>query len=178
LVSVLEIAGVHAYLAVPPSEKAAGLLAAAGAVILWTWYALANARFLARLAAPSPAGWSSAVGVATGAVALVGLPATALASQLTVPTGAHPGPATLIAGVVFLGVVVSWVGTLQWNLASSRLSPALAGLLVNLETVSGFGYVYAVRQQWPAAGPLAGLILVLVGVTLTILTGYSSRSSS
>jgi drug/metabolite transporter (DMT)-like permease len=178
LVSVLEIAGVHAYLAVPPSEKAAGLLAAAGAVILWTWYALANARFLARLAAPSPAGWSSAVGVATGAVALVGLPATALAGQLTVPTGAHPGPATLIAGVVFLGVVVSWAGTLQWNLASSRLSPALAGLLVNLETVSGFGYVYAVRQQWPAAGQLAGLILVLVGVTLTILTGYSSRSSS
>ena len=94
------------------------------------------------------------------------------------PAGAHPGPARLIAGVVFLGVVVSWVGTLQWNLASSRLSPALAGLLVNLETVSGFGYVYAVRQQWPAAGQLAGLVLVLAGVTLTILTGYSSRSSS
>ena len=129
-------------------------------------------------AAPSPAGWSSAVGVATGAVALVGLPAAALAGQLTVPSGAHPGPATLIVGVVFLGVVVSWVGTLQWNLASSRLSPALAGLLVNLETVSGFGYVYAVRQQWPAPGQLTGLILVLAGVTITILSGHSSRSSS
>ena len=77
------------------------------------------------------------------------------------PSGANPGPATLIAGVVFLGVVVSWVGTLQWNLASSRLSPALAGLLVNLETVSGFGYVYAARQQSPAPGRLTGLILVL-----------------
>src|SRR5512146_679514 len=33
LVSVLEISGVHAYLAVPPAEKAAGLLAAAGAVV-------------------------------------------------------------------------------------------------------------------------------------------------
>jgi drug/metabolite transporter (DMT)-like permease len=176
LVSVLEIAGVHAYLPVPPAEKAAGLLAAAGAVILWTWYALANTRFLARRAAPSPAGWSSAVGVATGAVALAGLPAAALAGQLTVPSGAHPGPATLIAGVVFLGVVVSWVGTLQWNLASSRLSPALAGLLVNLETVSGFGYVYAVRQQWPAPGQLTGLILVLAGVTITILTGRSQKS--
>ena len=84
------------------------------------------------------------------------------------PSGSHPGPATLIADVVFLGVVVSWVGTLQWNLASSRLSSALAGLLVNLETVSGFGYVYAARQQWPAVGQLAGLILVMAGVILTI----------
>jgi drug/metabolite transporter (DMT)-like permease len=178
LVSALEIAGVHAYLAVSPAEKVTGLLAAAGAVVLWTWYALANARFLARHDAVSPAGWSTTVGVATGAVALTGLPAAALAGQLTVPSGAHPGPATLVAGVVFLGVVVSWVGTSLWNLASSRLSPALAGLLVNLETVSGFGYVYAVRQQWPAAGQLTGLLLVLAGVTLTLLTGRSGRSPS
>jgi drug/metabolite transporter (DMT)-like permease len=168
VVSVLEIAGVHAYLAVSPAEKAGGLLAAAGAVVLWTWYALANARFLARPDAPSPAGWSTAVGVATGAVALAGLPAAALAGQLVAPSGVHTGPAGLLAGAVFLGVVVSWVGTLQWNLASSRLSPALAGLLVNLETVSGFGYVYAVRQQWPPPGQLTGLILVMAGVTLTL----------
>jgi drug/metabolite transporter (DMT)-like permease len=175
LVSVLEIAGVHAYLTVSPAEKAAGLLAAAGAVVLWTWYALANGRFLTRHDAVSSAGWSTAVGVATGAVALAGLPAAALAGQLAVPSGPHPGPATLVAWVIFLGVVVSWVGTLQWNLASSRLSPALAGLLVNLETVSGFGYVYAARQQWPGAGQLAGLLLVMAGVTLTLLIGRSGR---
>jgi drug/metabolite transporter (DMT)-like permease len=176
LVSALEIAGVHAYVAASPAEKAAGLLAAIGAVVLWTWYALANARFLARHGTVSPAGWSTAVGVATGAVALAGLPVAALAGQLTTPSGAHPSPAMLVAGVVFLGVVVSWAGTWLWNLASSRLSPALAGLLVNLETVSGFGYVYAARQHWPAAGQLAGLLLVLAGVTLTLLIGRSGRS--
>ena len=168
LVSALELAGVHAYLAASPAEKAAGLLAACAAVVLWTWYALANARFLARHDTVSPAGWSTAVGVATGAVALAGLPAAALAGQLSTPAGAHPGPARLVAGVVFLGVVVSWAGTWLWNLASSRLSPAVAGLLVNLETVSGFGYVYAVRQHWPPAGQLAGLALVLAGVSLTL----------
>jgi drug/metabolite transporter (DMT)-like permease len=178
LVSALEIAGVHAYLAASPAQKAAGLLAACGAVAMWTWYALANVRFLARQRAVSPAGWSTAVGVATGAVALAGLPAAALAGQLTVPSGAHPGPATLIAGVVFLGVVVSWVGTLQWNLASSRLSPAVAGLLVNLETVSGFGYVYAARQHWPAPGQLTGLALVLAGVALTLTASRSGRKPS
>jgi len=176
LVSALEMAGVHAYLAASAAEKTVGLLAAVGAVVLWTWYALANARFLGRHDVVSPAHWSTAVGVATGAVALAGLPAAALAGQLTVPSGPHPGPATLAAGVVFLGVVVSWAGTWLWNLASSRLSPALAGLLVNLETVSGFGYVYAARQQWPAPGQLAGLLLVLAGVTLTLLAGRPGRS--
>ena len=168
LVSALELAGVHAYLAASPAEKVAGMLAACAAVVLWTWYALANARFLARHETVSPAGWSTAVGVATGAVALAGLPAAALAGQLSTPASAHPGPARLVAGVVFLGVVVSWAGTWLWNLASSRLSPAVAGLLVNLETVSGFGYVYAVRQHWPPAGQLAGLALVLAGVSLTL----------
>jgi drug/metabolite transporter (DMT)-like permease len=173
LVGALEIAGVHAYLAAPPAEKAAGLLAACAAVVLWTWYALANTRFLARQRAVSPAGWSAAVGVATGAVALAGLPAAALAGQLTTPPGAHPSPARLVAGVVFLGVVVSWAGTWLWNLASSRLSPAVAGLLVNLETVSGFGYVYAARQHWPAPGQLTGLALVMVGVALALRVGRS-----
>ena len=60
LVSALELAGVHAYLAASPAEKAAGLLAACAAVVLWTWYALANARFLARHNTVSPAGWSTA----------------------------------------------------------------------------------------------------------------------
>jgi drug/metabolite transporter (DMT)-like permease len=108
-------------------------------------------------------------------VALAGLPAAALAGQLTTPSGAHSGPAALAAGVVFLGVVVSWAGTWLWNLASSRLSPALAGLLVSLETVSGFGYVYAARRQWPGAGQLAGLVLVLAGVTLTLIVGRPGR---
>jgi drug/metabolite transporter (DMT)-like permease len=67
-----------------------------------------------------------------------------------------------------LGVVVSWAGTWLWNLASSRLSPAAAGLLINVETVAGFGYVYAARLQWPPAGQLIGLILVLAGVSITM----------
>jgi drug/metabolite transporter (DMT)-like permease len=48
----------------------------------------------------------------------------------------------------------------------------VAGLLVNLETVSGFGYVYAVRQHWPPAGQLAGLALVLAGVSLTLTVSH------
>src|SRR5437763_807195 len=103
-------------LATSPAEKALGLLAACAAVAMWTWYALANARFLARQRAISPAGWSTAVGLATGAVALAGLPVAALTGQLATPSVAHAGPAKLVAGVVFLGIVVTWVGTWLWNM--------------------------------------------------------------
>jgi drug/metabolite transporter (DMT)-like permease len=173
VVGALEICGVHAYLARSPGEKAAGIAAACGADILWTWYALANARFLAGHPAISPARWSTVVGVATGAVTLAGLPVAAVTGQLAAPGPGHPGTGQLAAAVIFLGVVISWAGTWLWNLASSRLSPVLAGLLVNIETVSGFGYVYAARHQWPPAGQLAGLTLVIAGVTLTVLARRS-----
>jgi drug/metabolite transporter (DMT)-like permease len=191
LVSALELSGVHAYLHVTAGAKAAGLAAAAGAVVLWTWYALANARFLSRAPAAqpaahpaphpadqpvlSPASWSTAVGVATGAVALAGLPAAALTGQLSGPSGAHASVAGLIAGVIFLGVAVSWLGTAAWNVASSRLSAVTAGLLVNLETVTGFGYVYAARREWPPPGQLAGLALVMTGVVLTMIISRPGR---
>ncbi len=168
LVSVLEISGVHAYLPGPAGQKAAGLIAACGAVILWTWYALANARFLARHPDISSAHWTTTVGVATGAVTLAGLPIAATTGDLTTPAAGNAGTGKLIAAAVILGVVVSWAGTWLWNLASSRLSPTLAGQLVNVETIAGFAYVYAARQQWPPAGQLTGLALVIIGITLTI----------
>jgi drug/metabolite transporter (DMT)-like permease len=168
LVSALEISGVHAYKPGPADEKVAGLIAACAAVILWTWYALANARFLARHPAVSAARWSTVVGVATGAVTLAGLPLAAVTGQLTAPAAGNPGTGKLITAVVILGVVVSWAGTWLWNLASSRLSPTLGGLLVNVETVAGFAYVYAVRPQCPPAGQLTGLILVITGITITV----------
>jgi drug/metabolite transporter (DMT)-like permease len=168
LVGALEITGVRAYLPGSAAAKAAGLIAACGAVVIWTWYALANARFLGRHRSVSPARWATVVGVATGAVALAGLPVAAVTGQLAAPAAARQSQGTLIAGVIVLGVVVSWAGTWLWNLASSRLSPAAAGLLVNVETVAGFGYVYAARLQWPPAGQLIGLILVLAGVTITM----------
>jgi hypothetical protein len=57
----------------------------------------------------SPAGWSTAVGVATGAVALAGLPAAALAGQLSTPASVHPGPAglALVLAGVSLTITVS-----------------------------------------------------------------------
>jgi len=135
---------------------------------LWTWYALANARFLAACQEVSSAHWATVVGVATGAVTLAVLPIAAVTGQLAAPATGHPGTGKLIVAVVILGVVVSWVGTWLWNLASGRLSPVLAGLLVNVETIAGFAYVYAAKLHWPPSGQLTGLVLLVIGVALAV----------
>jgi drug/metabolite transporter (DMT)-like permease len=178
LVSGLEIAGVHAYQPGSAVEKIAGLIAACAAVILWTWYALANARFLTARQDVSSAHWATVVGVATGAVTLAVLPLAAATGQLAAPATGHPGIGQLMAAVIILGVVVSWVGTWLWNLASSRLSPVLAGLLVNVETIAGFAYVYAAKLRWPPAGQLAGLVLLIIGVTLAVRRQHSDPADA
>ena len=46
--------------------------------------------------------------------------------------------------------------------------PLTAGLLINVETASGFAYVYAARHQWPPAGQLVGFALVMAGMVLAM----------
>jgi hypothetical protein len=75
-----------------------------------------------------------------------------------------------LAGTALLGVVVSWGGTWLWNTASARVPTTTAGLLINVETVSGYVYVYLARHQWPPLGQLLGFALILAGVGLAL--GY------
>ena len=177
LVNTLEISGSRAYNPAPVAVKIAGLIAAFGAVAIWSWYALANARFLADHADVSPAGWSTVVGVATGAVTIVAIPLAWATGQLA-PSNSDDGLIRLIIGAAILGVVVSWAGTWLWNAASSRLPPALAGLLINVETVSGFAYVYAARWQWPPAGQFIGFGLVIAGLLAAPYRQPSLRTRS
>jgi drug/metabolite transporter (DMT)-like permease len=167
LINAVEFTGSH-QAAVGLGARLAGLAAAIAAVALWTWYALANARFLT--ARPDlPAGsWSSVVGLATLAVTAVALLPLALAGHAGSPVTGRPGPAAFLAGVVLLGVVVSWGGTWLWNTASARLPTTTAGLLINIETVSGYVYVYLARRHWPPLGQIAGFALILAGVALAM----------
>src|SRR6266536_2920647 len=66
--------------------KALGLLAAFGAVALWTWYGLANARFLNRNPEVPNASWSTLVGLFTGAITLIGLPLAVVTHQIGRPS--------------------------------------------------------------------------------------------
>jgi drug/metabolite transporter (DMT)-like permease len=168
IVNVLEMGGSSPQAGASLGSKAFGVLCAFGAVALWTWYGIANARFLERHPDVPDAGWSTVVGLATGAVALLALPLAAVTRQLGGSgTGAGDVRALLITSLI-LGVAVSWGGTALWNAASGRLPPTAAGMLINVETMSGFAYVYAARGQWPPVGQLLGFACILAGVAVVM----------
>lgn len=111
IVNALEIAGSGAFVQSSAGAKVAGLLAGGGADILWTWFALANARFLTDHPSVSPAAWSTIVGVATGVVTLAALPLAEATNLVAQPGTPRTSTAWLIGGAIILGVVVSWMGT-------------------------------------------------------------------
>jgi drug/metabolite transporter (DMT)-like permease len=152
------------------ARAVAGVLCASAAVLAWTWYGLANARFLAEHPEVPGAGWSTVVGLGTGVVTLVALPIALVTGQLDQPStiDGGTGPAGFVIASLVLGILVSWAATGLWNVASARLSPTAAGMLINIETVSGYAYVYAARAQWPPVGQLIGLGLILAGVVLVV----------
>ena len=168
LINAVEFTGAHRAVAVPLGVRLLGLAAAVGAVAVWTWYALANARFLAARSAIAAGSWSSVVGLATLVVTLAALLPVTFLGHMSWPAVSRHDAAVFLAGAALLGVAVSWGGTWLWNTASARLPTTTAGLLINVETVSGYLYVYLARHQWPPLGQILGFALILAGVALAL----------
>ncbi|MDI6103316.1 DMT family transporter [Actinoplanes sp. NEAU-A12] len=168
IVNVLEMGGSSPAAESSIATKAFGVLCAFGAVVLWTWYGIANARFLEHHPEVPDAGWSVIIGLGTGAIALVALPLAAVTGQLGDNGEGRGSVGALVLTSLILGVAVSWGGTALWNVASGRLPPTAAGMLINVETMSGFAYVYIARGEWPPVGQLAGFARILTGVAVVM----------
>jgi drug/metabolite transporter (DMT)-like permease len=165
LVNVLALGGTSTRDTGSGLAKVLGVSAAVGAVVLWTWYGLANASFLTRHPALPQVGWATVVGLGTGVVTLVMMPVAAVTGQLQAPARADTREVVLlVAACLVLGVLVSWAAAALWNVASARLPPTAAGMLINVETLAGFTYVYLALGEWPPIGQVVGFAMILAGV--------------
>lgn len=105
-------------LATTPDDLAAtrtalGLVAAVGALALWTWYGVRNAQYMKRNPHVDAHGWSVAIGLATAVLCVGALPLLVLADGVipAVDVGVLADRDVLlkfVAGSLLLGVVVSW----------------------------------------------------------------------
>src|SRR5260370_39588635 len=112
--------------------------------------------------------WSTLVGLAAFVVAPAALLPVPLLGHTSWSAVSRRDAAMFLAGIALLGVAVSWGGTWLWNTASARLPTTTAGLLINVETVSGYLYVYLARHQWPPPRQLLCFPPILVGVSLAL----------
>ena len=60
------------------------------------------------------------------------------------------------------------LGIVLWNAMSQRLPTALGGQLIVFETIFAVIYAHALRMAWPAPTMVAGLVLLLAGVLLSL----------
>jgi drug/metabolite transporter (DMT)-like permease len=150
------------------ARYATGALLALLAVACWTWYPMRNADWLRHHADRSPRTWATAQGVATlplsgFSFALFWLWNSATAQPFQMPFG--PAPERFVGLMLAVGLFASWLGTMCWNEASQRLPTSLAGQLIVFETLSALAYAYLLRGTWPGAVTLAGIALLIAGVT-------------
>lgn len=129
---------------------------------------------------PSVSGpaWATTVGVATLVLVVLAVPLVAVLDPGALGFRQVLAPDARLAWFVtvsaFLGVVVSWGGTLLWNGASARLPTSLAGQLVVSEILAGLFYVFVADARFPSALELAGILAAVSGV----LVGVRRTSAS
>jgi drug/metabolite transporter (DMT)-like permease len=148
-----------------------GLLCLVSPVVMWTWYAIANAAFLKRRRDISASAWASAIGVAT-----LGLTLALFPLHLVFGNGAQSIPRLFATGEVFavafwstvLGLGASWGAAALFNMASTRLPVTLAGQLIVFETIFGVFYVFLAEGRLPSAIELGGFALSILGIWLSI----------
>ena len=146
------------------ADTVAGVGAAFAGVAVWAGYGVANAGFLERHPDVSDLSWGTAIGLWTGVLALLLVPVSLLLGPRHDAEPVRPGEVmALVVVSVLLGLLVSWGATGLWNVASRQMPTALAGLLIVVETVSGYGYAYLIDARWPPGRELAGLALVVAG---------------
>lgn len=144
-----------------------GALAACVALVSWSWFVVANSRFLKNNPSITPQDWSTLIGVSTFVWVLVlggcyeSWQGAEHWNKFFIPTYELAG---FIAGCSLLGILCSWVGAFLWNKASGLLPVSFAGQLTIFETIFGVLYYYILAQQTPPLVELAGIALMLSAI--------------
>jgi drug/metabolite transporter (DMT)-like permease len=153
-----------------------GVLCALGALASWTWFAVANARYLQRNAHFDGNEWSVLWGVVTGFLGVGLWVATAALPAGVVATPAAAGRWPLFWALnLALAIGASWVGNGLWNAASKRLPLTLSGQMIVFETLFAlcYGFLYDHRTPRPLEG--AAIALLVAGVLWSVRRHGSER---
>ncbi|VVE16691.1 multidrug DMT transporter permease [Pandoraea anhela] len=145
----------------------AGIACAIGALLSWTWYAVANARYLAKFGHFTSQEWSLLTGVATGVLAIaLAIPAVVLPHPVAVEAP-RDWQMFLIVNIA-VAVGASAIGNAFWNAASRALPLTLSGQLIVFETLFALGYGFVYDHRLPRLLELAAIVLLLVGVSASV----------
>ncbi len=170
----LAVVNLGSWQAPPPdrttADLLAGLILSFAGLLLWLWYALANAALVRRHPEVESTGWTAMQGVGTLCGILLVMPFGWLLGWSGWPANGlfEPGAGPLWFWSVGTGVLSSWIAMWAWIIASKRLSVALSAQLIVSETMFALIYGFAVEARWPAPHEWAGAALLFTGVVVGV----------
>ncbi|MFT4247940.1 MAG: DMT family transporter [Pseudomonas sp.] len=143
------------------ATRAAGLACAFGALLSWSAYSIANARWLSRRPDLSGGDWSLLTGVVTGALALLLAPPAFGFDH----AGHLPADWARFWGIALvLAVFSSVLGNACWNRASRLLPLTLVGQMIVFETVFALLYGFLWEGRLPTPLEAVAIVCLLGGV--------------
>lgn len=151
-------------------ERLLALCFAFCALVLWTLFAVNNARYLRTAGAFAPHNWSNLVGICTAFIAILAAAGGFVVAQFSpqhifaLTTSPDLPWARFLAVGAFVAFAASWLGNSLWNKASQVLPISLTGQLIVSESVFSllYGFIYDARLPRPLEA--AAMCLSLVGV--------------
>jgi len=151
-------------------SPALGILLAAGAVGLWTWFGVANQRALAERPEMDAAIWTALILVGGGFEMLLLMPAGLALGAFNIPELglAWESAAPLYFWGASLAILASIGGAWAWTFASQRIPVALSAQLLVSETIFGTIFGLGVHGRLPTYTELAGIVVLTAGVLMTI----------
>ncbi|WP_153101682.1 DMT family transporter [Paraburkholderia hayleyella] len=146
-----------------------GLLCATGALACWSWFAVANSRYLQRNTRFNGNEWSVLWGIVTGALGLMlWLGLALLPSGMSQMALSHERWQTFWLLNLVLAVGASWLGNGLWNAASKRLPLTLSGQLIVFETLFALLYGFVYDHRMPRPLEVAAIVLLMAGVSWSV----------
>jgi drug/metabolite transporter (DMT)-like permease len=79
---------------------------------------------------------------------------------------------------IAIGILLSWVATVLWNVASLALPVSLTAQLIVVGTIAGVVLVHVVTMTWPNLWELSGLAVSTAGVLLAVRATLPPRSAA
>lgn len=149
-----------------PSEHVQGFIFGLISLSAWTWYVIYNSKVLRENKEINPVHWTALIGAITFMFTLVGL-----YFQISLNEAEYflqfswENGKDFWFGVLVLGIFCSWAAFSLWNMAGSRLHPAISGQVSILETIFGVALIYMAQRQVPSFLEIAGAFCMLSGVS-------------
>ncbi len=148
-----------------------GVLSLFSCLGLWTWFAIANSRFLQRNPAISRKDFASVMGV----ISLLSILPVFL-GQVDLSELVHRDHFGLfLISSLALGFGASWIANWLWNICSFHCPSEISGPLIVSETIFGLLYSFIFEKRWPHPYEAVSVCLFLLGVFLAVTSQIRKR---